>query len=277
MTMAPSILRLPATPRSSPPLKISAISRLPKSARRSCATIRRWRISSSSRSRWRRSRCSRWSMRWPAGRFRRGRHNWRYCSETGSGDKPPAPVSHNSMVNRARVLTTGHGGCTFTLRQPRRGAIPDAGGTADADGARAQARNLSAFCCADLRPLHRTVAEPHRRPGAVERVLGVGIARGQHLVDVDAEPRFVIRPHHAVMKLWSSREDLPADVIEAMRLLDAEVGDGEVEMEVRRMPDGRDVSRSMPRRAYAEELTHGGQLASGRDAADRGRVEPDEV
>ena len=49
-----------------------------------------------------------------------------------------------------RVLTTGHGGCTFTVRQTRTGAIPNAGGTADADEARAQARNLSAFCCARL-------------------------------------------------------------------------------------------------------------------------------
>src|SRR5215212_6237825 len=46
-----------------------------------------------------------------------------------------------------RVLTRRHGGCTFTVRQTRRGAILEAGGTADADGARAQARNLSAFCC----------------------------------------------------------------------------------------------------------------------------------
>src|SRR5215218_2837381 len=38
------------------------------------------------------------------------------------------------------VLTSGHGGCTFTVGQTRRGAIPDAGGRADADGARAQAR-----------------------------------------------------------------------------------------------------------------------------------------
>src|SRR5215204_3746463 len=118
-----------------------------------------------------------------------------------------------------RVLTTGHGGCTFIPRQTRTGAILKAGGTADADGARAQARNLSAFCCTRSWPLHRTVAESHRRPRAVERMFGVGIARRLRFVDVDAESWVVIRPHHAVVNFRGSGEDRAADVVEAMRLL----------------------------------------------------------
>jgi hypothetical protein len=39
------------------------------------------------------------------------------------------------------------------------------------------------------------------------------------------------------MNLRSSREDLTADIREAVRLLDAEVRNGEVDMEVRRVPD----------------------------------------
>src|SRR3712207_4113049 len=112
----------------------------------------------------------------------------------------------------ARVLTSGHGGCTFTARRTWMGAIPKAGGAADADEARAQARNLSAFCCADSRPLHRAIAQSHRRPGAVERVLGVRIARGERLIEVDAEPRFIVRPHHAVMDLRCTGEDFSADI-----------------------------------------------------------------
>src|SRR5215217_1992676 len=132
--------------------------------------------------------------------------------QSGANQTRILPRFYQPMNNHheKRVLTTGHGGCTFTVRQTRTGAIPEAGGTADADGARAQARNLSAFCCADSRPLHRAVAQSYWRPGAAEWVLGVGIARGQRLVDVDAKPGFGGRPHHAVTNLWSSGEDLLA-------------------------------------------------------------------
>jgi hypothetical protein len=45
-------------------------------------------------------------------------------------------------------LTTRHAGCTFTPRRTPTGAIPEADGTADADGARTQVLDLSAFCSA---------------------------------------------------------------------------------------------------------------------------------
>jgi hypothetical protein len=56
-----------------------------------------------------------------------------------------------SLPSPAQVpspLTTRHAGCTFTLRRTRTGAIPEADGTADADGARTQVLDLSASCCA---------------------------------------------------------------------------------------------------------------------------------
>ncbi len=48
---------------------------------------------------------------------------------------------------------------------------------------------------------------------------------------------------------------------EEMRLLDAEVGAGEVELQVRGVPDRRDIARSVPGGANAEELAEGGQFA----------------
>ena len=76
------------------------------------------------------------------------------ASFTQSSDRGPTVSRHSrtcrfqpgSLKRLAGVLTPGHGECTFTVDQTRTGAIPKAGGTADADEARAQARNLSAFC-----------------------------------------------------------------------------------------------------------------------------------
>jgi hypothetical protein len=56
-------------------------------------------------------------------------------------------VHHAEEVTVHRVLTTGHTGCTFTAHQKQTGAIPETHGAADADGSRAQAYDLSAFCC----------------------------------------------------------------------------------------------------------------------------------
>src|SRR5688500_1350316 len=81
------------------------------------------------------------------------------------------------------------------------GSNPGSGWPAAAAESRAQARNVSAFCFARSRPLDGAVDKPHRRPGPVEWVLGVGIASGELLVDVNAETRFVVRPHHAVVDL----------------------------------------------------------------------------
>ena len=46
-----------------------------------------------------------------------------------------------------RVLTSGHGGCTFTTSQTRTGAIPEAGGEQTPTG-QGSNPSLSAFCFA---------------------------------------------------------------------------------------------------------------------------------
>src|SRR5215207_6114201 len=73
-------------------------------------------------------------------------------SRSSARRREERPELHRTCQLLLRVLTSGHGGCTFTVRQTRTGAIPEAGGTADADGARAQARNLSAFCYVPTQP-----------------------------------------------------------------------------------------------------------------------------
>ena len=131
-------------------------------------------------------------------------------------------------------------------------------------------------------PITLTAAAPCR-PGSrtggqapLSWVLGVGKARG-HFIDVDSQPGFVVCPHHAAVNLRGPGENLAADIVEAVRLLNAEVWDGEVEMKVRRVPDRRDIPGPVPGGAHTEELAHGSQLAGRSDAADVGEMDPDEV
>ena len=64
----------------------------------------------------------------------------------GWGSFTDALLAHSAQFLN-RVLTTGHGGCTFTMSNAD-GSNSERGATADADEARAQTQKVSAFCYA---------------------------------------------------------------------------------------------------------------------------------
>src|SRR5262245_7374047 len=103
------------------------------------------------------------------------------------------------------------------------------------------------------------------------------MAGGSGFVDVDAQSGAVIGPEHAVADLRGAGEDLPRPLREAMAVLDPEIRHGEVEMQIGRVPDRRDVAGTVPGGAHPKELAQRGELAGRGDAADVREMDPDEV
>src|SRR5215217_2793696 len=100
---------------------------------------------------------------------------------------------------------------------------------------------------------------------------------GLGFVDVDTKPRQVVRPHCAVADFWSAREDRPRIRTEERRFLNAEVVTSEIEVQVGRVSNRRNVARSVPRRPHAEELTQRRHLPRHAESTDIRDVHPDEV
>src|SRR5262249_34612655 len=99
------------------------------------------------------------------------------------------------------------------------------------------------------------VAAAEVAPVHVEgRVVGDGELRGQLLVQVDAQAGLVVGPVVAVLQGRAAGEDLLLRRGELARLLDAEVGGGQVEVDVGGVADRRDVPRTVPRGADGKEF-----------------------
>src|SRR5262249_30769960 len=121
----------------------------------------------------------------------------------------------------------------------------------------------SAMCSAKRLPaVNGSVQEAARgQVGAVLRVLG-----GQLLVEVDAQSRGFARVEHAVLEAVGVREDPVRLLGVAHVLLDAEVVDGQVEVQGGGHADGGEVGGAVAARAHVEELGEGGDLAEVADA-----------
>src|SRR5262245_44975202 len=97
------------------------------------------------------------------------------------------------------------------------------------------------------------------------------------LVDIDPESRLLVRPHRAVPNLRAPWKDRLRPLRKEIRLLDAEVVAGQIELQIRRVRYRRGIARSMPGRAHAKVLTQRRQLPRRAQSADIGKMDPDEI
>src|SRR5262245_37895146 len=104
-------------------------------------------------------------------------------------------------------------------------------------------------------PDHSAVASPRRAPAIVERrAVRVREPGGDFLVDVDPQPRRLVGAEIAVLDLRAAREDLAGLGAECSVFVDAKVVTGELQVQTRSVPDGRDITRPVPGGLDTEEL-----------------------
>ena len=104
-----------------------------------------------------------------------------------------------------------------------------------------------------------------------------GVLGGEFLVHINAEAGLVVGVHVAVADVGDAGEDFVDVFGERAPFLDAEVGGPEIEVEVGGVADGRDVVRAVPCGADAIEVSEGGDVSGGGNAAHLTDVHADEV
>lgn len=116
---------------------------------------------------------------------------------------------------------------------------------------------------------HRAVAVAEVAPGVVKGgIFFDGEFGGEFFVHIDTEARFVVGPVVAVFERGTAGEGVLLGLGELAGFLNAEVGRGEVEVDVGGVADGGDVAGAVPGGPDAEEIAHGGHFASRGEAAD---------
>src|SRR5690349_1519766 len=108
-------------------------------------------------------------------------------------------------------------------------------------------------------------------------MLWEGVSSSQLLVQVDAEARTVIRPQRSVADLRTAGEHFARSLAELVLLLDAEVVAGQIQLQVHRVADRRDVAGTVPGSPHAKELAQRRELASHAQSADIRNVDSDEI
>ena len=97
---------------------------------------------------------------------------------------------------------------------------------------------------------------------ATVQVLEKNIEVMLHLLDDWHRPMGpVVRVQISALDFRCAREHFAQAVAELVLFLDAEVEDGEVEVQIHGVPDRRHVAGAVPGRAHSEHLAGGGDLA----------------
>src|SRR4030095_9645257 len=81
------------------------------------------------------------------------------------------------------------------------------------------------------------------------------------LIDVHAPAWRLINGRIAVLHGGTAFENLQYRLVKRRKLLDAEVGNGQIKMNIGGLADGTQIARPMPGRAHVKELRQGGNLA----------------
>src|SRR5215470_15665016 len=90
------------------------------------------------------------------------------------------------------------------------------------------------------------IVPPDFSPSAVERAGTERMFRGEFLIHLNAPAGSIAGPQVAVFVGCAARENLGFQALDDAAFLDAEVGAGKVEVQLRRVADGRHISGAVP-------------------------------
>src|SRR5579864_1913350 len=130
---------------------------------------------------------------------------------------------------------------------------------------------------------HGSVALADLAPAAVQALAlialksAVGVLGREFLVDLDPPSRRFVHVEIPVLHRRAAAEDFQQTIIERRIFLDAKIGTNQVQRGVGSMPDGRNVARPVPRRAYAKHFRETRDFAAWRNAARLRHVNADEI